>query len=161
MTTPKIQNSEFFSTLINKKDLLKKDIEKTKTQIGREVIRLLTDGVFKDKIILPPNNWRFHYFYKISNTLNVKVDLKILSETKISNYIYSIDFEFEKQNGKVTEFQTEHNPGDPREYGEYFKTKKSDLLCQLINNFEKLLDINDVVYGSSYSHEYTCFELSL
>jgi hypothetical protein len=104
MAIPKIQNSEFFSLLNNKKDLLKKDIEKNKVQIGKEVVRMLVNGILKDKIILSPNNWRFHYLHKISNTLNVTVDLKILDETKISNHKYSIDFEFKKQDGKFIEF---------------------------------------------------------
>jgi hypothetical protein len=160
MAIPKIQNSEFFSLLNNKKDLLKKDIEKTKVQIGKEVVRLLVNGILKDKIILSPNNWRFHYLHKISNTLNVTVDLKILDETKISNHKYSIDFEFKKQDGKFIEFYTAYDSGDPREDGECFKTEKSDLLCQLLGNFEELLNISDIVFSSS-SRNYTCFELSL
>lgn len=160
MTIPKIQNSEFFSLLNNKKDLLKIDIEKTKVQIGKEVVRLLVNGILKDKIILSPNNWRFHFFHKISNILNVTVDLKILDETKISNHKYSIDFEFKKQDGKFVEFYTEHDPGDPREFGDKFETENSIILCQLISNFEELLNISDIVF-SSISRNYTCFELSL
>jgi hypothetical protein len=104
--------------------------------------------------------WRFHYLHKISNTLNVTVDLKILDETKISNHKYSIDFEFKKQDGKFIEFYTAYDSGDPREDGECFKTEKSDLLCQLLGNFEELLNISDIVFSSS-SRNYTCFELSL
>lgn len=160
MAIPKIQNSEFFSLLNNKKDLLKRDIEKTRVLIGKEVVRLLTNSILKDQIVLSPNEWTFHYcIYGELTTLVVGVALKSLTETKISIQHYKVNFVFSKQGDEIVEFYTEHDPGDPRECGDSFKTEKSALLCKLMTTFKNLLVINRTIFPSN-PENYTYFTIS-